>query len=94
MRYFFLLLMIFMISCTGGEKIAYICGEYVCKNKKERDQYFKENLVIEYIKISNKKDLQVVKIKSNYEKPSERKKREKLENIKRSKKVQRMRNRF
>ena len=46
-----------MISCTGGGKIAYLCGEYVCKNKKERDQYFKENLVIEYIKISNKKDL-------------------------------------
>ena len=65
MRYFFLLLMIFMISCAGGEKIAYICGEYVCKNKKERDQYFKENLVIEYIKITNKKDLQVVKIKED-----------------------------
>ena len=36
----------------------------------------------------------VVKIKSNYEKPSERKKREKLENIKRSKKMQKMRNRI
>jgi|TARA_B100000678_G_scaffold58415_1_gene47139 small subunit ribosomal protein S21 len=35
-----------------------------------------------------------LKIKSNYEKPSERKKREKSENIKRSKKIQRMRNYF
>jgi len=35
-----------------------------------------------------------MKMKSNYEKPSERKKREKLENIKRSKKMQRLRNRF
>jgi small subunit ribosomal protein S21 len=33
----------------------------------------------------------ILKIKSNYEKPSERKKREKSENIKRSKKLQRMR---
>jgi small subunit ribosomal protein S21 len=36
----------------------------------------------------------ILKIKSNYEKPSERKKREKLENIKRSKKVKRMRNNY
>ena len=33
-------------------------------------------------------------MKSNYEKPSERKKRVKLENIKRSKKMQRLRNKF
>ena len=36
----------------------------------------------------------ILKIKSNYEKPSERKKREKQENIKRSKKIQRMKNNF
>ena len=34
----------------------------------------------------------ILKVKSNYEKPSERKKRERSENIKRSKKLQRMRN--
>ena len=36
----------------------------------------------------------ILKIKSNYEKPSERKKRERSENIKRAKKIQRMRNNF
>ena len=36
----------------------------------------------------------IIKMKSNYEKPSERKKRVKLENIKRSKKMQRLRNKF
>ena len=36
----------------------------------------------------------ILKIKSNYEKPSERKTREKSENIKRAKKIQRMRNNF
>ena len=36
----------------------------------------------------------ILKIKSNYEKPSERKKRERSENIKRAKKIQRMRNSF
>ena len=36
----------------------------------------------------------ILKIRSNYEKPSERKKREKQENIRRSKKIQRMKNSF
>ena len=36
----------------------------------------------------------ILKIKSNYEKPSERKKRESSENIRRAKKIQRMRNNF
>jgi len=36
----------------------------------------------------------ILKIKSNYEKPSERKKRVKQENIKRSKKIQRMKNNY
>ena len=36
----------------------------------------------------------ILKIKSNYEKPSERKKRERSENIKRAKKIQRIRNNF
>ena len=36
----------------------------------------------------------ILKLKSNYEKPSEKKKRERSENIKRSKKIQRMRNNF
>ena len=36
----------------------------------------------------------ILKIKSNYEKPSERKKREKSENIKRVKKIQRIKNNF
>ena len=33
----------------------------------------------------------ILKIKSNYEKPSERKKRKRQENIKRAKKIKRMR---
>jgi small subunit ribosomal protein S21 len=36
----------------------------------------------------------ILKIKSNYEKPSEKKKREKSENIKRSKKIARMKKFF
>ena len=36
----------------------------------------------------------ILKIRSNYEKPSERKKRERSENIKRAKKIKRIRNNF
>ena len=36
----------------------------------------------------------ILKIKINYEKPSEKKKRERSENIKRAKKIQRIRNNF
>jgi len=36
----------------------------------------------------------IIKMKSNYEKPSEKKKRIKLENIKRVKKFQRLKNRI
>ena len=36
----------------------------------------------------------IIKLKNTYEKPSEKKKRIKLENIKRAKKIQRMRNNF
>ena len=36
----------------------------------------------------------ILKVKSSYEKPSERKKRERSENIKRTKKIQRMRDNF
>ena len=36
----------------------------------------------------------IMKMKSNYEKPSEKKKRIRLENVKRLKKFQRLRNRF
>ena len=36
----------------------------------------------------------IIKMKSNYEKPSEKKKRIKTENLKRVKKLQKLRNRF
>ena len=59
----------------------------------------KDNNVDQALRILKKKlqregFFRILKIKSNYEKPSERKKRERKENIKRSKKIQRMKNNF
>ena len=61
MRYLYFLLFFSLFSCIGNEKIVYLCGDYICKNKKERDQYFEENLVIEYVKISSKNELKILK---------------------------------
>ncbi|MBO6486152.1 MAG: 30S ribosomal protein S21 [Pelagibacteraceae bacterium] len=59
----------------------------------------KDNNIEQAIRILKKKlqregFFKIIKMKSNYEKPSEKKKRIKLENAKRIKKSQRLRNRF
>ena len=59
----------------------------------------KDNNVDQALKILKRKlqregFFRILKIKSNYEKQSERKKRERQENIRRSKKIQRMKNNF
>ena len=59
----------------------------------------KDNNVYQALRILKRKlqregFFKILKIRSNYEKPSERKKRERSENIKRVKKIQRMRKNF
>ena len=59
----------------------------------------KDNNVEQALRILKKKlqrdgFFKIIKLKNTYEKPSEKKKRERSENIKRSKKIQRMRNNF
>ena len=92
MRYLYFLLFFFLFSCIGNEKIVYLCGDYICKNKKERDKYFEENLVIEYVKISSKKELKILKkqkeevvSKKNKKKPKKTKV-SKVYSVKKSKK--------
>ena len=57
-----------------------------------RDNNVDQALRILKRKLQKEGFFKILKIKSNYEKPSERKKRERQENIKRSRKIQRMRN--
>ena len=59
----------------------------------------KDNNVEQAIRVLKRKlqkegFFKIIKMKSNYEKPSEKKKRIRLENVKRLKKFQRLRNRF
>ena len=54
MRYVLLLLFfLFLIGC-GKPKTVLICGDHICVNKEEADQFFKENLSIE-VKIVDQK---------------------------------------
>ncbi len=54
MRYFSLIILIFLLSNCSKHKTVFICGDHVCVNKAEAEQYFEENLSIE-VKVLNKK---------------------------------------
>ena len=47
MRKIYLLFFILLISCSSGISRIYICGDHPCKNKKEVDDYFANNISLE-----------------------------------------------
>lgn len=55
MKYFFLFLILFYLTNCSKPKTVLICGDHVCVNKTEAQQYFEENLALE-VKIINKKN--------------------------------------
>jgi hypothetical protein len=68
----FIMLFFFLITNCTKPKTVLICGDHVCVNKTEAEQYFEENLSIE-VKILNKKkikniDLVELNLKNNEEK--------------------------
>jgi len=59
-----------------------------------KDNNVEQALRILKRKLQREGFFKIIKLKNTYEKPSEKKKRIKLENIKRAKKIQKMRNRI
>ena len=55
MKLILLFLLFFFISNCSKPKIVLICGDHVCVNKAEADQYFAENLSLE-VKIIDRKE--------------------------------------
>tara|TARA_Y100000590_G_scaffold392236_1_gene469511 strand:- start:34 stop:612 length:579 start_codon:yes stop_codon:yes gene_type:complete len=53
-KIFILLSILFLFSCSNN-KVVYWCGDHACVNKKEKDAYFKKNMIIEVKNIENKK---------------------------------------
>ena len=70
------------------------CNKEVVIKIEVKDNNVDQALRILKRKLQREGFFKILKIKSNYEKPSEKKKRERQENIKRSKKIQRMKNNF
>ena len=57
MRFLFLIIpFIFMQNCSKPKTVL-VCGDHICINKSEANQYFKENLSIEVKIIDSKKNI-------------------------------------
>ena len=54
MKIFFLMFIVFILSSCSKPKTVLICGDHICINKDEAQQYFEENLSIE-VKIIDRK---------------------------------------
>ncbi len=70
----------------------WICGGFIKIDVK--DNNVEQALRVLKRKLQKEGFFKIIKMKSNYEKPSEKKKRIKLENLKRVKKFQRLKNRI
>ena len=56
MRFLFLILIFFVTQSCGKPKTVLICGDHICVNNLEAEQYFEENLTIEVRIIDKKKE--------------------------------------
>ncbi len=75
MRLFFLLLLFFLISNCNKQRTVLICGDHICINKKEAEQYFKENLTIEVKVINKEKQKEIDLVELNLRESQSGKKR-------------------
>ena len=53
-KFLFIFFLLFIQSCSK-QKAVLICGDHICINKNEANQYFEENLSIE-VKITDKRN--------------------------------------
>ena len=67
MKKFILLLILFTIYGCNKPKVVLICGDHVCINNSEAEQYFEENLVLEVKLIDKNKpeDFDLVELNLN-----------------------------
>ena len=55
MKKFIFLVFFLLIECSTTNKV-YICGDHECKNKKERNDYFNNNISMEVYVIEKSKE--------------------------------------
>ena len=61
----FLLLILFSIISCSKPKVVLICGDHICVNKDEAEQYFEENLSLEVKILKNEKKDQINLVELN-----------------------------
>ena len=67
MKFFFFIFIFILISNCSNQKTVLICGNHVCVNKAEAEQYFEENLSLE-VKVfdkKNKNELNLIELNMN-----------------------------
>jgi len=74
MKYLYLFLIIFILQNCTKPKSVLICGDHVCVNKTEAEQYFEENLSIEVKIIEKKKKDQINLVELNLRQSSKKNK--------------------
>ena len=86
MKYFFLIFsLIFLYNCSKPKTVL-ICGDHVCVNKDEAEQFFEENLTIEVKILSEKKMNEFDLVQLNLENKSNFKKNISVDKIKKTNK--------
>jgi hypothetical protein len=64
MKYFYFCIFLIVVSCSIAKK-TYVCGDHICLDKKEFNEYFAENLIIEVqILKTEKKSINLVQLNS------------------------------
>ena len=66
MKFFYITLFFLIVSCNTTKK-EYVCGDHPCIDKKEFNQYFSKNLIIEIKPQTNKKNKNINLVKLNTE---------------------------
>jgi hypothetical protein len=75
MKFFFILLIFVLLQSCSKPKTVLICGDHICINKKEAEQYFEENLSIE-VKVIDKKRKKITSLVELNLKDNSKKQRE------------------
>ena len=75
MKTYLAIILLFVLSSCGKPKSVLICGDHVCVNKAEAEQYFEENLTLEVkiIKKKQKNEIDLVELNLKEDKKGNRK---------------------
>ena len=60
----FIIIFFLVIGCSNNKQV-YWCGDHACVNKKEREEYFKKNMIVEVRNYDESKKM-IVPVHENF----------------------------